>query len=57
MLLLAKKDMVIAEKYGTTHEGRELMLLYISSSENINNLEQIRKNNLRITGIEKSSAE
>lgn len=50
-----KKDMVIAEKYGTTNEGRELMLLYISSPENINNLENIRKNNVRITGILKDA--
>ncbi|MCC6634274.1 MAG: zinc carboxypeptidase [Chitinophagaceae bacterium] len=52
---IAKKDMVIAEQYGTTNEGRPLMLLYISTPENIQNLENIRKNNLRITGILKDN--
>ncbi|WP_343329413.1 M14 family metallopeptidase [Polaribacter staleyi] len=39
------------EKYGETNEHRPLYLSYISSQENINNLETIRKNNLAQTGI------
>ena len=39
----AKKDMVITEKYGETNEGRELMLAYISTPENIAKLESIKK--------------
>ena len=39
------------EKYGETNEHRPLFLSYISSQENINNLETIRKNNLAQTGI------
>ena len=39
------------EKYGETNEHRPLYLSYISSQENINNLENIRKNNLSQTGI------
>ncbi|WP_158838353.1 M14 family metallopeptidase [Polaribacter sp. L3A8] len=39
------------EKYGETNEHRSLYLSYISSQENINNLETIRKNNLTQTGI------
>ncbi|WP_341222083.1 M14 family metallopeptidase [Polaribacter atrinae] len=39
------------EKYGETNEHRPLYLSYISSQENINNLETIRKNNLTQTGI------
>ena len=34
-------------KYGTTNEGRPLQLLFVSSPTNINNLEEIRKNNLQ----------
>lgn len=51
-----KKEMVHIEQYGTTYEGRELMLVFISSPENMQRLEEIRKNNLTLTGIEKSSA-
>jgi hypothetical protein len=39
------------EKYGETNEHRPLYLSYISSPENINNLEKIRKANLSQTGI------
>ena len=49
----ARKDMVIAESYGTTNEGRELMLAYVSTPENIANLEAIRNNNLRLAGLAK----
>jgi len=40
-------DMVKVEKYGETNEGRPLMLVYIATKENLANLENIRKNNLR----------
>ncbi len=39
------------EKYGETNEHRPLYVSYISSLENINNLETIRKNNLSQTGV------
>lgn len=39
------------EKYGSTNEGRELTLAYISSAENMKQLEEIRKANLRLTGM------
>ena len=39
------------EKYGETNEHRPLYLSYISSQENINNLDQIRKDNLAQTRI------
>jgi hypothetical protein len=39
------------EKYGETNENRPLYVSYISSQENITNLESIRKNNLSQTGI------
>ena len=39
------------EKYGETHEGRELLLAFVSSAENMARLDEIRKNNLRLTGM------
>lgn len=39
------------ETYGTTNERRPLYLAYISSEENIKNLETIRENNLKNTGL------
>ena len=39
------------EKYGETYENRPLYVSYISSEENIKNLENIRKSNLSQTGI------
>lgn len=49
----AKTGMVVTEQYGTTNEGRELMLAYVSTPENIQNLEAIRANNLRLAGLAK----
>jgi hypothetical protein len=42
---------VTLQNYGQTYEKRELMVAIISSEENMKNLEQIRKNNLKNTGI------
>src|SRR6187401_3563892 len=39
------------ETYGFTNEGRPLMLAIVSSPENFANIEYIRKNNLRLTGL------
>jgi hypothetical protein len=39
------------EKYGETNEYRPLYVSYISSEENIKNLETIREDNLKKTGI------
>lgn len=44
------------EKYGETNEGRPLELAYISSADNIANLEQIRLNNLRFAGTASGAA-
>ncbi len=43
--------LVEAKTYGTTNEGRELMLAYISSEQNMGQLEKIRMNNLKRTGM------
>jgi len=48
---LAMPQLMKLEKYGETNEGRELLLGFVSSAENIAKLEDIRKNNLRLTGI------
>lgn len=47
----AAPQMAKLEKYGETNEGRELILAYISSPENMAKLDEIRKNNLRLTGM------
>ncbi|MBS1578746.1 MAG: zinc carboxypeptidase [Bacteroidetes bacterium] len=48
-LAAAKSDMVKVEQYGTTNEGRELILAYVTSADNLKKLEEIRKNNLSLT--------
>ncbi|WP_205510764.1 M14 metallopeptidase family protein [Longitalea arenae] len=47
----AAPDMVKLEQYGTTNEGRPLLLLYVSSPDNLARLEAIRQNNLRLAGM------
>jgi hypothetical protein len=44
-------SMVKLQPYGETNEGRPLMLTFISSPENISNLEAIRQNNLRLANL------
>jgi hypothetical protein len=39
------------QQYGQTNEGRPLLLAFVASAENSSRLEDIRKNNLRITGM------
>src|SRR4051794_18348957 len=38
------------QQYGETNEGRPLLLAFVASPKNFPNLEEIRKNNLRLTG-------
>lgn len=40
--------MVKVQQYGETNEGRPLLVAFISTAENIQNLEDIRRNNLRL---------
>lgn len=44
----SKPDLVKLQQYGETNEHRPLMVAFISSTENISNLEHIRKNNLNL---------
>ncbi|MEO6135676.1 MAG: M14 metallopeptidase family protein [Ginsengibacter sp.] len=46
-------SLVKLQKYGETNEGRPLYIAFISTPENINNLEQIRMNNLRLANMAK----
>ncbi|MBR9914566.1 MAG: zinc carboxypeptidase [Algicola sp.] len=46
-----KSNQVKLEIYGKTNERRPLILTYISSETNINNLETIRQNNLKNAGV------
>ena len=43
------------QQYGSTNEGRPLLVMFIASGENIGKLEEIRKNNLRLAGLEQAS--
>ena len=47
----AVPGMVKLEQYGTTNEGRPLLLLYVALPENLSRLEAIRQNNLRLAGM------
>src|SRR5476651_192575 len=40
------------QQFGTTNEGRPLLAMFIASDENIGKLEEIRRNNLRVAGVE-----
>jgi len=44
-------NQVKMEQYGSTYERRPLYVTYISSEENIKNIETIRQNNLMNTGL------
>ena len=52
----AKPDMVKIEKYGETNEGRELILAFVASPENLQKLETIRNNNLGLAGLQKNKS-
>lgn len=48
----AASNQVKLEQFGETNEGRPLLVAYVSSADNINNLEAIRQNNLRLAGLQ-----
>lgn len=49
--LASKSKNIKLQFYGKTNEGRELFVAFIGNDEDINHLEDIRKNNLRLAGI------
>lgn len=54
-MAIEKSGVMKVEKYGETYEARDLIVAYISSPENIKNLENIRLNNLRLAGVLKDN--
>ena len=48
----AASSMVKVQKFGETTEGRDMIAAFISSPENIQNLENIRQNNLRLASMQ-----
>lgn len=50
--IAVESDQVKLVKYGETYEGRPLVVAFVSSQENIANLEDIRVNNLKKAGME-----
>lgn len=53
---VAANSNIKLEQYGETNEGRPLLLAFISSSDNMKNLEAIRINNLRLANLAKDKA-
>ncbi|MBK7426989.1 MAG: zinc carboxypeptidase [Saprospiraceae bacterium] len=49
----AQSDFVKLERYGSSVEGRPLLVAYVSSPANLNRLEEIRKSNIAKTGLTK----
>lgn len=47
-----ESGLVQMDQYGKTYEHRELVYLIITSEENHQNIEEIRTNNLKLTGLE-----
>ena len=56
-LLSEQSNQVQVSKYGQTNERRPLLLAYISSPENLENIESIRENNLAQAGIASKTPE
>jgi hypothetical protein len=52
----ARPDMVKLEKYGETNEGRELLLAFVSTPDNIQRLQSIQQNNQRLAGTARDKA-
>lgn len=46
-----QSDMVITKKIGESYQGRPLQLIFVSTRENLNDLENIRLTNLQNTGL------
>ena len=51
----AVPDRVQVEQYGSTYEGRPLVMAYVASPDNLRRLESIRRNNLRLAGVLRDS--
>lgn len=51
------KDRMVIKPYGKTYENRPLMVAFISAPGNISRLDEIRRNNLVLAGIEKGASQ
>lgn len=47
-----ESDLVTVHTYGETYQHRELVYLVVTSPDNHQNIDEIRMNNLRLTGLE-----
>ena len=54
--LAENSENITLEKYGQTYERRKLQVAYISSKNNINNIESIRKQHLTNANLENTNA-
>ncbi|MDN4166832.1 M14 family metallopeptidase [Cytophagales bacterium LB-30] len=54
---VASETGIVLQNYGQTYEMRPLVLAYVSTSENLKNLEQIRNNNLKRAGLQQGNPE
>ena len=55
--LTEKSALIKHQKYGVTPEQRDLNVYFISSAENLANLEQIRNNNLAAIGLSQNKSQ
>src|SRR5438034_3543441 len=49
--------MVKLQQYGETNEGRPLMVAFVSTGDNMRNLDNIRNNNLRLANMNSDNRE
>ena len=47
----ASPEIVKLQQYGTTNEGRPLLLLFVSAAANMARLDAIRLNNMKLAGL------
>ncbi len=52
----ANSSVIKIQEYGKTYEGRPLLVAFISSAANLSRLEEIRQNNIGLTGIKGTKA-
>jgi hypothetical protein len=55
--LTKNSNAIVKEKYGTTYQDRDMLVYYISTPNNIKNLESIRRNHLSEIGLDNQKNE
>lgn len=56
LVAMASPSTVKLQQYGTTNEGRPLLVLFVSSAQNIANLESIRQSNIDVSNSKGSGS-